>query len=66
MDIAASVVPDPALEELHDAMARVSAQIHVIHLAVTGMGDERDIRAVISSLDAISEELREAEKLVKR
>ncbi len=63
---AAGMELEPALEELHDALARVSAQVHVIRLAVKSMDDERDIRAVISSLDAISEELRLAEALLKR
>jgi len=63
---AASMELEPALEELHDALARVGAQIRVVRLALTGMGDERDIRAVISSLDAIADELHEAESLLKR
>ena len=55
-----------ALEELHDALARVKAQTHVVRLAMTGMGDERDMRAIMSSLDAITDELHEAEALLKR
>lgn len=57
----------PALEELHDALARVRAQARVIRLAITGMGDdERDIRAIISSLDAITDELQDAGTLLRR
>ena len=56
----------PALEELHDALARVTAQARVIRLAIVGMGeDERDIRAILSSLDAITEELSSAESLLR-
>ena len=55
-----------ALEELHDALARVKAQTHVVRLAMTGMGDERDMRAIMSSLDAITDELHEAEALLRR
>ena len=57
---------DTALEELHDALARVKAQTHVVRLAMTGMGDERDMRAIMSSLDAITDELSQAEALLKR
>ena len=38
---------DTALEELHDALARVKAQTHVVRLAMSGMEDERDIRAIV-------------------
>ncbi len=55
-----------ALEELHDALARVKAQTHVVRLAMTGMCDERDIRAIMSSLDAITDELAQAEAILKR
>ena len=41
---------DSALDELHDALARVKAQTHVVRLAMAGMGDERDMRAIMSSL----------------
>ena len=57
---------DSALEELHDALARVKAQTHVVRLAMTGMGDERDIRAIMSSLDAITDELAQAAAMLKR
>ena len=57
---------DTALEELHDALARVKAQTHVVRLAMTGMGDERDVRAIMSSLDAIADELTQAEAILKR
>ena len=36
---------DTAIDELHDALARVKAQAHVVRLAMSGMGDERDMRA---------------------
>ena len=57
---------DTALEELHDALARVKAQTHVVRLAMGGMGDERDIRAIMSSLDAITDELTQAEAILRR
>jgi hypothetical protein len=57
---------DTALEELHDALARVKAQTHVVRLAMTGMGDECDVRAIMSSLDAITDELAQAEAMLKR
>jgi len=57
---------DSALDELHDALARVKAQTHVVRLAMAGMGDERDMRAIMSSLDAITDELSQAEAMLKR
>ena len=57
---------DAALDELHDALARVKAQTHVVRLAMSGMGDERDMRAIMSSLDAITDELHQAEAMLKR
>lgn len=57
---------DGALDELHDALARVKAQTHVVRLAMAGMGDERDMRAIMSSLDAITDELNQAEAMLKR
>ena len=57
---------DAALEELHDALARVKAQTHVVRLAMAGMGDERDMRAIMSSLDAINDDLAQAEAMLKR
>jgi len=57
---------DSALVELHDALARVKAQTHVVRLAMAGMGDERDMRAIMSSLDAITDELSQAEAMLKR
>lgn len=57
---------DTALEELHDALARVKAQTHVVRLAMSGMGDERDVRAIMSSLDAITDELAQAEAILRR
>ncbi len=57
---------DTALEELHDALARVKAQTHVVRLAMAGMGDERDMRAIMSSLDAIHDELTQAAAIIRR
>jgi hypothetical protein len=57
---------DAALEELHDALARVKAQTHVVRLAMSGMEDERDIRAIMSSLDAINDDLAQAAEFLKR
>lgn len=57
---------DSALDELHDALARVKAQTHVVRLAMAGMGDERDMRAIMSSLDAITDELSQAAAMLKR
>lgn len=57
---------DSALEELHDALARVKAQTHVVRLAMAGMGDERDMRAIMSSLDAINDDLAQAEAMLRR
>lgn len=57
---------DTALDELHDALARVKAQTHVVRLAMSGMGDERDMRAIMSSLDAITDELHQAEAMLRR
>lgn len=65
MDIAIAD-DDTGLEELHDALARVKAQTHVVRLAVAGMGDERDMRAIMSSLDAIHDDLTQAEAMLKR
>ena len=55
-----------ALEELHDALARVKAQTHVVRLAMSGIEDERDMRAIMSSLDAINEDLAQAAECLKR
>ena len=57
---------DTALDELHDALARVKAQTHVVRLAMTGMGDERDMRAIMSNLDAITDDLVQAEAMLRR
>ena len=63
---AASDSLEPVLEELHDALARVTAQARVIRLAIAGMAeDERDIRAILSSLDAITEELSVAGNMIR-
>ncbi|MEI8179534.1 hypothetical protein [Aestuariivirga sp.] len=57
---------DPTLEELHDTLARVKAQARVVRLAMSGMGDERDIRSIMSTIDAITDELKQAEAMLKR
>ena len=57
---------DTAIDELHDALARVKAQAHVVRLAMSGMGDERDMRAIMSSLDAINDDLAHAAEFLKR
>lgn len=57
---------DAGLDELHDTLARVKAQTHVVRLAMAGVGDERDMRAIMSSLDAIHEDLAQAEAMLKR
>lgn len=57
---------DAALAELHDALARVKAQTHVVRLAMAGMEDERDMRAIMSSLNAINDDLAQAEAMLKR
>jgi putative component of toxin-antitoxin plasmid stabilization module len=62
----ATAEDDTALDELHDALARVKAQTHVVRLAMSGMGDERDMRAIMSSLDAITDELHQAEAMLRR
>lgn len=66
MDAAMTADDDSVLEELHDALARVKAQTHVVRLAMTGMGDERDIRAIMSNLDAITDDLVQAEAMLRR
>ena len=57
---------ETALEELHDALARVKAQTHVVRLAMSGIEDERDMRAIMSSLDAINDDLAHAAEFLKR
>ena len=55
----------PALADLQDAFARVRAQVHVLRLAMGGIRDEQDIRAVLSYLGAIEEELTVSEAMVR-
>ncbi len=55
----------PALADLQDAFARVRAQVHVLRLAMGGIRDEQDIRAVLSYLSAIEEELSVSESMVR-
>jgi hypothetical protein len=56
----------PAIAELHDAFARIRAQLHVLRLAMAGLRDERDVRALLSQLTAIEEELQASEAMLKR
>jgi putative component of toxin-antitoxin plasmid stabilization module len=39
-----------AMTELHDAFARIRAQLHVLRLAMGGLRDERDVRAQLHVL----------------
>lgn len=55
-----------AMIELHDAFARVRAQLHVLRMAMGGIHDERDIRALVFLLGSIEEELQASEWLLKR
>ncbi|WP_421692760.1 hypothetical protein [Aestuariivirga sp.] len=65
MTVSADLEIETAVSELHDAFARVRAQIHVLKLAMPRVEDERDIRSLISSLNAMSDELTQAEGLLK-
>jgi hypothetical protein len=56
----------PAMTELHDAFARVRAQLHVLRMALAGLRDERDIRALLSQIGAIEDELTGSEEMLKR
>ena len=52
----------PAILELEDAFARVKAQLHVLRLAVTGgVENESDVRALLSHLGGIEDELQRSE-----
>jgi hypothetical protein len=55
----------PALTDLQDAFARVRAQLHVLRLAMAGLRDERDVRALLCQLGNIEEELTQSEGLIK-
>jgi hypothetical protein len=55
-----------AMTELHDAFARIRAQLHVLRLAMGGLRDERDVRALLSQLAAIEDELKASEDLLRR
>lgn len=57
---------DSVLHELHDMLAWVKAQTHVVRLAVAGMGDERDMRAIMSCLNGIADDLSQAEAMTRR
>ena len=56
----------PALTDLQDAFARVRAQLHVLRLAMSGLRDERDIRAILCQLNTIEDELHMSEGMLKR
>jgi hypothetical protein len=56
----------PALDDLQDGFARVRAQLHVLRLALAGMHDERDIRALLCQLGNIEEELSQSEGLLRK
>ena len=55
-----------AVTELHDAFARIRAQLHVLRLAMAGLHDERDARALLSQLAAIEDELKASEGMLPR
>jgi hypothetical protein len=55
-----------AMTELHDAFARIRAQLHVLRLAMGGLRDERDARALLSQLAAIEDELKASEGMLPR
>jgi hypothetical protein len=55
-----------AMTELHDAFARIRAQIHVLRLAMGGLRDERDARALLSQLAAIEDDLQASEGVLMR
>lgn len=46
-----------ALKDLQDGFARVKAQIHVLRLALQGLKNESDIRALLCQLGTIEDEL---------
>ena len=56
----------PALTDLQDAFARVRAQLHVLRLAMSGLRDERDIRAILCQLNTIEDELNMSEGMLKK
>ena len=57
----------PAMSELEDALARVKAQLHVLRLAVTGgVQNEGDVRALLSQLGGIEDELQRSEGMLRR
>jgi hypothetical protein len=55
-----------AMTELHDAFARIRAQLHVLRLAMAGLRDERDARALLSQLAAIEDDLQASEGVLTR
>lgn len=57
--------PGEALKDLQDGFARVQAQVHVLRLALQGLKTESDIRALLSQLGAIEDELHQSEGLLK-
>ena len=55
-----------SMTELDDAFARIRAQIHVLRLAMGGLRDERDVRALLSQLAAIEDDLQESKGMLTR
>ena len=55
----------PALADLQDAFARAKAQAHVLRLAMSGLRNESDVRALLAQLNAIEEELNISEGFLK-
>ncbi len=64
---AASADFSPAMSELEDALARVKAQLHVLRLAISGgMQNEGDVRALLSLLGGIEDELQRSEGMLRQ
>lgn len=55
----------PAITELLDSFARVKAQVHVLRLAMQGLRDEGDIRALMCQLGTIEDELVLSENMLR-
>jgi hypothetical protein len=55
-----------ALTELQDAFARVRSQLHVLRLATADLATEADVRALISYLGAIEDELQKSDDQLRR
>ena len=64
---AASADFSTAMSELEDALARVKAQLHVLRLAITGgIQSEGDVRALLSQLGGIEDELQRSEGMLRQ